>query len=125
MPSHFVQFESAKANPDLPGVQDIDPQELLQKLDSVVLVDVRQPPEFTGELGHIPGAQLVVLDTLPAHVGDLPTDKTVVFVCLSGGRSARATHFAKDNGLTSAYNLKGGMKLWNQLNYAVKGRNEN
>jgi hydroxyacylglutathione hydrolase len=88
----------------------------------VVLVDVRNPVEYTGELGHIPGAQLVVLDTLPTHIDELPKDKTVVFVCLSGGRSSRATHFAKENGFSSVYNLKGGMKLWNELKLEVEGR---
>lgn len=122
MASQFTQFSTAVPHPDLPGVENIDPQELLEKKDQVVLIDVRRPPEYTGELGHIPGSELIVLDTLPEHIDELPKDKTLVFVCLSGGRSARATQFAKENGFESAYNLKGGMSLWNQLNFGVDGR---
>lgn len=124
MAGSFTVFETAADNHDLPGVEDIDPQELAEKLGKVALIDVRQPNEFTGELGHIPGAQLVVLDTLPERLAEIPTDKTVVFICRSGGRSARATAFARENGLDNTYNLKGGMLMWNQLTLDVEGRNE-
>ena len=46
---------------------------------------------------------------------EIPKDKTVVFVCRSGGRSARATAHALEHGYTNVYNLKGGMILWNEL----------
>jgi len=124
MPSQNVQFNTKTANPNIPGVSDIDPQELWAQKDNVVLVDVRRPDEFTGELGHVPGARLIVLDTLPQMIGDLPKDKTVVFICRSGGRSGNATAFAQDNGFTDVYNMKGGMLLWNQLGLQVEGRNE-
>jgi rhodanese-related sulfurtransferase len=122
MPSQWVDFDTKEASEDLPGVDDIDPRELWTKRDQVVIVDVRRPDEFTGELGHIPGARLMVLDTLPEHVQELPKDRTVVFVCRSGGRSGRATAFAKENGLSSVFNMKGGMLLWNQLSLNVEGR---
>ncbi len=119
-----MNFSTKTDNPDIPGVKDIDPKELWEHKNNVVMVDVRRPDEFTGELGHIPGAQLMVLDTLPQMIGDLPTDKTVVFVCRSGGRSAKASAFAKENGVSDCYNMKGGMLLWNQLGLPVEGRNE-
>lgn len=122
MASQIVQFTSKKANPDNPGVEDIDPKELWEKRDQVAIIDVRRPEEFTGELGHIPGAKLIVLDTLPDHMDEIPKDKTIVFVCRSGGRSGRAVAFAHEEGLTSAYNMKGGMLLWNDLKMQVEGR---
>lgn len=111
----FVQFESKEENLHYHGVMDIDPRELAKKKDQVVLIDVRQQEEFVGELGHIPGSKLIVLDTLPDHLDEIPKDKTVVFVCRSGGRSARAAAFALEQGLSNIYNLKGGMILWNEL----------
>jgi rhodanese-related sulfurtransferase len=33
-----------------------------------------------------------------------------------GGRSSRAAEWALSEGFKSVYNLKGGMKLWQQLN---------
>jgi len=111
----MLDFESREENLHYHGVLDIDPQELLKKKDQVYLVDVRQPEEFTGELGHIPGARLMVLDTLHDHLKELPTHQTIVFVCRSGGRSARASALAHSAGLKNTYNLKGGMLLWNEL----------
>ena len=108
-------FESQEENLHHPGVFDIDPKELAKKMDQVHLIDVRQPDEFTGELGHIPKAKLLVLDTLPEKIAEIPSGKPVVFVCRSGSRSARATSFAQLNGISESYNLKGGMLLWNDL----------
>ncbi|NJM10363.1 MAG: rhodanese-like domain-containing protein, partial [Bdellovibrionaceae bacterium] len=100
-----------------------DPKELWEQKDNVVMVDVRRPDEFTGELGHVPGSEHIVLDNLPQSIGDLPKNRTVVFICRSGARSGRATAFAHEQGFTSVYNMKGGMLLWNELGLKVEGRN--
>jgi rhodanese-related sulfurtransferase len=123
MASQNVQFRTKSTNPNLPGVTDVEPKELWEQKDRVVLVDVRRPDEFTGELGHIPGAKPMVLDMLPQTIDDLPKDKTVVFICRSGGRSAKATAFAIEQGYTDVYNMKGGMLLWNQLALPTEGKN--
>jgi hydroxyacylglutathione hydrolase len=115
MTNKAVIFETKEDNLHFEGVFDIDPRELAKKLKEVYIIDVRQPDEFTGELGHIPGAHLMVLDTVPARIFEIPKNQTVVFVCRSGGRSARATAFALEGGLKDVYNLKGGMLLWNDL----------
>lgn len=124
MPSQFVDFTTKLKNPDVPGVEDITAKELWEKRESVAIIDVRRPDEFTGELGHVPGSSLIVLDTLPDRIQDIPPDKTVVFVCRSGARSGRATAFAKEHGLTHVYNMKGGMIEWNALKLEVEGRNQ-
>ncbi len=110
-----TNFESREDNLHYAGVSDIDPKELATKLSQVTLIDVRQPEEYTGELGHIPKAELIVLDTLAESLHKIPKGKTVVFVCRSGGRSAKASAIAIASGLTDVYNLKGGMLLWNDL----------
>jgi hydroxyacylglutathione hydrolase len=124
MPGKFVQFETKEENLYYPGVQDIDPRELSQKKDQVVLIDVRQPEEYQGDLGHIPGSTLIALDTLPENLAQIPQDKTVVFVCRSGGRSARAAAFAMEHGYQNVYNLKGGMILWNELHLQTEAEEE-
>ncbi len=112
------------ANPQIPGVKDVEPKELFAKRSEVVIIDVRRPDEFTGELGHVAGSELMVLDTLPQRLGELPKDKTVVFVCRSGNRSAQAAGFALEHGFSDVYNMRGGMLLWNELGLEVAGRNE-
>jgi rhodanese-related sulfurtransferase len=110
-----VEFESKKINSDFSTIHDIVAEELDKKRSDVRLIDVRQPEEFTGELGHIPGATLIPLATLPENLNQLSKDETVVFICRSGGRSARAAAFAQANGYDHVYNLKGGMIRWNEL----------
>jgi rhodanese-related sulfurtransferase len=115
MNNKIINFSTKEENLHYAGVWDVEPQEVSEKADQVFLVDVRQPDEFVGDLGHIPGAKLIVLDTLMNHLGEIPKDQTVVFVCRSGGRSARAAAFALENGFQHVFNLKGGMILWNEL----------
>lgn len=122
MASQNPNFTTKTNNPDNPGVEDIDPKEVWEQQKNVLTVDVRRPDELTDELGHIPGVKHIVLDTLPQHLHELPKDQTIVFVCRSGGRSGRATAFARENGFNQVYNMKGGMILWNQQGLKVDGK---
>lgn len=109
-----MTFTKYSTNPQFPEVVDVDPQDILANKSSLALIDVRRPDEFTGELGHVPGATLLTLDQLPEKLATLPKNKNIVFICRSGGRSAQATAFALENGFTDVYNMKGGMLLWNE-----------
>ena len=108
-------FKNTFTNPHFPEVSDVTPKEVLDQSSELTLIDVREVLEFTGELGHVPGAQLVVLSSLPEKIKSIPREKTIVFLCRSGGRSAQASSFAKANGFSDVYNMQGGMLLWNQL----------
>ena len=110
------EFKNKQTNPYFPEITDVQPLEVKENAASLELIDVREEAEFHGELGHIPGAKLVVLSSIPESVKSLPKDKTIVFVCRSGGRSAQAASFARNEGFTDIYNMQGGMLLWNQLN---------
>ena len=122
MQKKIIPFATADSNPDIPHVNDVRAEEVHEKKDFVNVIDVREVDEFTGELGHIPGAKLVVLNTLPQHLEEIPRDATVVFVCRSGGRSARATAFVLDQGFEHVYNMKGGMLRWNSLKFETEGK---
>lgn len=115
-----MEFKSKENNPNLEEVFDVDPKEVCDNQDQLALIDVRRPDEFTGELGHIPGARLVTLDTLQANIQSLPKNKTIVFVCRSGARSANAASLAIAHGFNDVYNMKGGMILWNEYGLDVE-----
>lgn len=121
--SKFTNFSTADTNPNMDMIEDVSPDEVNAKKDELTLIDVRTPEEYTGELGHVSNSKLMTLDTLMDHIDDIPKDKTVVFICRSGGRSANATAMAKDQGFESAYNMKGGMLLWNEMGLDVDGKN--
>ncbi len=103
------------------GIPEIKPSELHALLSSsrgaqarVRLLDVRMPNEFTGELGHISGSELVTLGPDLQEDLDRGDRKTaIVFICRSGGRSGQATGYANHIGYENVANLQGGMIQWN------------
>jgi SulP family sulfate permease len=74
------------------------------------VVDIREPAEY--QSGHIPGASSLPLRKLAEQWQELPTDRTVLLVCRSGRRSARALHLLEDAGLTEVFALEGGILGW-------------
>src|SRR5579871_447213 len=80
-----------------------------------LLLDVREPEEFVGELGHISGALHVPLDVLERRLPKLAgyLGREVVVVCRSGARSATAGAILRQAGFGHVRNLAGGMLEWN------------
>ena len=115
-----VTFESKRQNENFPDVHDVEPTELWSRAREVAIIDVRRPDEFTGELGHVPGAVLLTLDVLPQRLDELPKNRPIVFVCRSGQRSARAAQFARQQGYADVYNMAGGMLRWNELSLTTE-----
>ena len=103
------------------GVWEIEPNWLEENLAAVQVLDVREPAEFDGPLGHIRGALLVPLGDLAARAKELPRDKPVVAVCRAGSRSAHATAILQKAGFADFANLPGGMLRWRAEGRAVEG----
>lgn len=97
------------AAPDVPVVLA---EALTGHETEVFLLDVREPDEH--EEANIPGSTLIPLGSLQRRLVEVPTDRQVVVYCAVGGRSARATHFLRANGV-EAVNLHGGIRAWMQL----------
>ncbi len=104
-------FRKAAAHAD--GFRDADPLLLEEYLANVHVVDVREPDEFGGQLGHISGAHLVPLSTIPAEARTWDPDKPIALVCRSGGRSGAAARQLVQMGFRKVVNLRGGMIAWN------------
>jgi sulfur dioxygenase len=105
------------------GIWEIDPHALEEHAKSVQILDVREPQEFTGPLGHIPGAVLIPLGELAHRAAELARDRPVVAVCRAGSRSAQATVILRQAGFTDVANLSGGMLRWRAERHAVEGGN--
>ena len=97
-----------KAPDAAPEYAQIGPAELAN-IEGYVLIDVRQPAEFIGELGHIEGAQLVPLAELESTAKNWERDRHHVLVCRSGRRSAVSCQTLKGMGFNQLSNLEGGM----------------
>lgn len=88
---------------------------------SALLIDVRNPDEYVGELGHIKDAQLVTLGPdLEKFLANTKKDQTIIFICRSGARSARATQYAQSLGIKDVYNMQGGMLAWKEKGLEVE-----
>ena len=103
------------------GVWEIDPHGLEEHAGEVQILDVREPDEFTGPLGHIRGAVLIPLGDLSERAGELSKDRPLVAVCRAGGRSAQAINLLQQAGFAKLANLNGGMLRWRAEGHAVEG----
>jgi sulfur dioxygenase len=103
------------------GIWEVQPDWLEEHLRDVQIVDVREPDEFNGALGHVPGARLLPLGRLVARAGELSKDRPVVTVCRSGARSAQATVLLRKTGFDQVANLAGGMLRWRAQRFEVEG----
>ena len=89
---------------------NITAEELKDRLDEVMLVDVSSPAET--DRGIIEGAILIPLHLVPLSVDRFRGDKYVVIYCLSGARSAQACRYLAGQGLDRLFNLQGGIMHW-------------
>jgi rhodanese-related sulfurtransferase len=84
--------------------------------DDLTIIDVRMPDEY--EQVHADGAYLIPLPQIADRVTEIPTDGTVYIICATGGRSARAAAFLREQGI-DAVNVAGGTKAWAEAGYPV------
>jgi sulfur dioxygenase len=103
------------------GIWEIQPQWVEEHLKELQLVDVREPEEFTGPLGHVPGALLLPLGRLSEAAPRLDRDRPIVTICRAGGRSAQATVLLQRAGFSKLANLAGGMLRWRAQGLTVEG----
>jgi adenylyltransferase/sulfurtransferase len=92
---------------------DVDVIEVKQKLDrgdDFVLLDVREPYEY--QIAFIPRARLIPLGDLGKRIGELDKGAEIVVHCKSGGRSAKAVEYLKQQGFPNVANMRGGILAW-------------
>ena len=85
----------------------------LAKAPPPTIIDVRNPDEFTGPLGHIDGARNIPLPVFGNHLPELAQDEgPVVLVCHTDRRSSTAASALRKAGKQQALVLRGGMTAW-------------
>jgi len=113
-------YDSPHAVPAAAGYREVAPRDVTLPQPGVRLIDVREPAEFAGALGHLPGAELVPLRLLPFKMSEWRRDEELLLVCHSGGRSARAAMELVGQGYTRVVNLQGGMVAWSAAGLPVE-----
>ncbi len=112
----FAQTSNDKNN----AVSVEEARKIIAADSTVLVLDVRTPEEYTGQLGHIDHALLIPVQELEKRIGELEEykGKTVLAVCRTGRRSGSATDLLKEKGFT-VKNVEGGMVKWNEENLPV------
>jgi len=90
------------------------PDELVEKLKDVLLLDVRNIDEFNEY--KIPGSVNIPLDNLfdPKTTQKIPKDKEIITICPHGNRAMIASFALARVGIDS-HTLAGGLAGWNQV----------
>ncbi|MCK8501535.1 rhodanese-like domain-containing protein [Myxococcus fulvus] len=105
-------YDNAPPRPE--GYRDVAVQQLATgRPPGLHLVDVREPVELDGILGHLEGVHPAPLTTLREAATLWPRDTEVLLICRSGARSAKAATQLVAMGFTRVMNLAGGMLAWN------------
>ena len=93
--------------------KEIDVKTLKNKLDDdddFMLIDVREDKEL--EVCKIDQALHIPMGIVPARLNEIDSNKPVVIMCKSGGRSAQVCQYLNENGYSNIYNLNGGITSW-------------
>ena len=95
---------------------------LVETAERPLLLDVREPQEYSGELGHVAGSVLVPLKELAARASAYEAwkQKRVVAICRAGVRSTTAAAILTSLGFEQVSNMRGGMLAWNDQGLPVE-----
>ena len=122
--SKAADVVSEKVNIDGGAYNNINADELnsMLKKKDFVFINVHLP--FEGNIANtdlsIPYDQI----TEPANLAQLPADKNakIVLYCRSGRMSAIAAEALVKLGYTNIWNLKGGMRDWEQAGFEIQDK---
>ena len=104
------------------GVRHVTPAWVADHADKVRIIDVREPAEWTGPLGHIDQAELVPKGTLVGKAKSWDKEQPLVLVCRSSGRSDAAALDLERAGFKHVASMVGGMLAWSgSANNAAQG----
>lgn len=107
------------------GLRWIDVETLADRLatNGITLIDVREPDEFVGQLGHISGALNMPLGEIRDRMSEIEAlrDRMIVLVCRTDKRSASAAATLRSAGFRDVHVLRGGMEQWKRSGDSVGG----
>jgi molybdopterin/thiamine biosynthesis adenylyltransferase/rhodanese-related sulfurtransferase len=112
----YEQFCGLKLEEDLAKVKELSVQEfdsLQNSGEPYQLIDVREI--FEHQIDKIDGGEHIPLGQISTAVEQFKTDRSVIFYCRVGERSAQAIRELEEKfGFTNLYNLKGGIRAWSK-----------
>ncbi len=101
------------------GVPVVPPEYAADAGRRVALIDVRDEPELTGPLGHIPGVVHVPLAEVARIPQVLGLDQVVVLISNHTDRAGRAASYLEALGMDFVAAMDGGMRTWKAMGLAT------
>jgi rhodanese-related sulfurtransferase len=95
-----------KAGQETDSITSISAEELAEKIENVLVIDVRRPSEYTAE--HIDGAKNLPLDSINDLMAEFPKNQTMYIHCAGGYRSMIAASILKSRGYDNLVDVAGG-----------------
>lgn len=110
-----LQFRPRSAAPE-----EISTAQAYEKYQQgVFFLDVRSQAEWNQ--AHLAQSVLIPLDELQSRLSELPRDRDIVVVCLSGVRSQEGVTILRQAGFSRASWMQGGLEAWQAAGYPLKG----
>jgi len=103
--------------PDYKNVTSRELKEKLDRCEEPILLDVREPWEFS--LARIEGSRLIPMVEIFDRFPDLDPHAETVVICHHGARSAYVTRILNRSGFENAYNLEGGLDAYSSVDASV------
>ena len=102
----------------VPQITVYDLAAWLEEQRDVVVIDVREPAEWTD--GHVDGAVHLPMVEAVARAGEIPSERPKAVLCAGGLRSSTTISALKRAGGGDWHNVTGGMTAWVKAGYPVR-----
>jgi sulfur-carrier protein adenylyltransferase/sulfurtransferase len=96
-------------------IEEIAPEQMRERLASPtppLVVDVREPWEL--EISRLPGTLDIPMGELATRVAEIDSNRAIIVMCRSGGRSRSVANFLVSRGYPAVANLTGGILAWGE-----------
>ncbi|MCU7798806.1 MAG: sulfurtransferase [gamma proteobacterium symbiont of Lucinoma myriamae] len=97
-------------------MREMSPQQVNEYLQDTTtkhfLLDVREPWEYN--ICRIEGAELMPMQSIPAHLSKLDPKQETIVICHHGVRSRMVAQFLEQAQFENVINLSGGVNAWSQ-----------
>jgi len=80
--------------------------------EKMTLLDVREAAEI--QIAAVPDTLRIPMMEIPARLGELSRNESIIVMCHSGARSRRVAEFLLASGFDDVFNLTGGIDAWSR-----------
>ncbi len=102
--------------------KEICPTTTMEKVQKgALIVDVRKAEEVAKVSFDVPNYINIPLEEFEERFKELPNEKEIVMVCLSGERSLKTTYFLMNAGYQNVFNMRDGIIKWAAKGFPTKG----